>query len=206
MNTIRSQTRRRPRTVAKQTTNRRFRLALGRPVHLFDTLDIRCYLAVEFIYFIIRENFESINNMVIIRPAATAMTMAMKTCQGRGYGAPQDMLTVESNVKIPSLVDIPPKERKDWAIIKVHAVALAPGDCRVLSGKTSPLQGPRSFPYVPGGDVCGVITELDEDAPADLPFKNGDRVCAMFHGAPAGPLVSMRQSMPHQCAPRCQRI
>ena len=116
------------------------------------------------------------------------MTMMMKACQGRCYGAPQDMLTVESNVKVPSLVDIPSKERKDWAIIKVHAVALAPGDCRVLSGKTSLLQGPPSFPYVPGGDVCGVITELDEDAPADLPFKNGDRVCAMFHGAPRGAL------------------
>ena len=112
----------------------------------------------------------------------------MKACQGSGYGAPEDMLKVETSVKIPSLADIPKRQRKDWAIIKVHAVALAPGDCRVLSGKTAPLQGPPSFPYTPGGDVCGTITELDSDAPADLPFKIGERVCAMFHEAPRGAL------------------
>ena len=127
---------------------------------------------------------------MVMKPA-TAMT-TMKACQGSGYGAPQDMLRVETGVKIPSLAaladSIPKRQRKDWAIIKVHAVALAPGDCRVLSGKTAPLQGPPAFPYVPGGDVCGVITELDDEVPADLPFKVGDKICAMFHEAPRGAL------------------
>ena len=127
-----------------------------------------------------------LQSKMLIQPAIAMTTM--KACQGSGYGAPQDMLKVETGVKIPSLADIPKEQRKDWAIIKVHAVALAPGDCRVLSGKTAPLQGPPAFPYTPGGDVCGTITELDDDVSADLPFKIGDRVCAMFHGAPRGAL------------------
>ena len=123
-----------------------------------------------------------------MKVASSKLPTTMTAAQGRGYGKPKDMLSVMPDVKVPDLSDISEKKRKDWAIIKTLAVALAPGDCRVLSGKTSPLQGPDKFPYVPGGDVCGVIQEMDENAPEDLPFKVGDTVVAMFHEAPRGAL------------------
>mmetsp|Transcript_3746 Transcript_3746/g.8105 ORF Transcript_3746/g.8105 Transcript_3746/m.8105 type:complete len:379 (+) Transcript_3746:88-1224(+) len=123
-----------------------------------------------------------------MKVASTKLPTTMRAAQGRGYGKPKDMLNVMSDVKVPQLSDVSGKKRKDWAIIKTLTVAMAPGDCRVLSGKTSPLQGPDKFPYVPGGDVCGIIQELDENAPADLPFEVGDTVVAMFHDAPRGAL------------------
>ena len=113
----------------------------------------------------------------------------MRAAQGKNYGDIDEMLTVEVGVPTPRLADIPEKARKNWAIVRTLAVSLAPGDCRVLSGKTSPLQGPPSFPYIPGGDLCGVVHELPKDAPPDLPFQVGDIVAVMFHEAPRGGLA-----------------
>jgi NADPH:quinone reductase-like Zn-dependent oxidoreductase len=70
-------------------------------------------------------------------------------------------------------------------IIKTLAVALAPGDCRVLSGKTREFQGPPSFPYIPAGDCCGIVVELPEMKDKDeCYFKIGDVVAARFTNAP----------------------
>ncbi|KAL3939816.1 MAG: hypothetical protein SGARI_001230 [Bacillariaceae sp.] len=66
-------------------------------------------------------------------------------------------------------------------ILKTLAVALAPGDCRVMSGKTSFVQGPPSFPYIPGGDVCGIVMET---MPEENYFQKGDIVTARFTVAP----------------------
>jgi NADPH:quinone reductase-like Zn-dependent oxidoreductase len=83
-------------------------------------------------------------------------------------------------------------------LIKVLAVALAPGDCRVLSGKTREFQGPPSFPYTPGGDCCGIVIELppvkgeknkSNNEENKLPFQVGDRVAARFVGKPLGALA-----------------
>ena len=109
----------------------------------------------------------------------------MRAVQGKDYGDIDLMLSVAEHVAVPSLEDLPPKQRKNYLIIKTHAVALAPGDCRVLSGKTRPIQGPPSFPYIPGGDVCGVVVE----APEGSTFAKGDRVAARFIGdGPIGAL------------------
>ena len=110
----------------------------------------------------------------------------MRAVQGKDYGDIDEMLSVQGNVIVPSLSNVPEKKRKNLMVIKTLAVALAPGDIRVLSGKTREFQGPPSMPYVPAGDCCGIVVELPENA--DLPFKVGDRVAVRFDEKPAGAL------------------
>lgn len=63
-------------------------------------------------------------------------------------------------------------------LIKVMACSIAPGDVRVLSGKTDLMQSPPSWPYIPGGDNGGIVEKADEDSR----FKEGDRVIVFFGG------------------------
>lgn len=69
-----------------------------------------------------------------------------------------------------------PVKRKGEALIKVHACALAPGDVRVMTGHCDYFQEPPSFPYIPGGDISGIIVEADKTSR----FKPGDKVMAEF--------------------------
>lgn len=119
--------------------------------------------------------------------AAPGIPSTMRAAQAVTYGLIDEVLTVANTVKVPRLADLPEKERRTSMLIRVHAVSLAPGDVRVISGRTRELQGPRSLPYVPGGDAVGIIVELDKEA-TDLPFKLGDRVAARFVDGPRGAL------------------
>ena len=114
----------------------------------------------------------------------------MKAAQGTDYGDVDKVMTVEDDVNYPSLKDLPKKKRKGFMIVKTHAVALACGDCRTLSGLTRELQGPPSFPYIPGGDCCGIVVEIpSEEDNKDFPFNVGDRVAAFFHECPRNALA-----------------
>lgn len=115
----------------------------------------------------------------------------MKAAQGKELGDIDAMLTVEDNVAIPDLNDLTPKQRRNKMIIQTKAVALACGDCRVLSGKTRKFQGPPSFPYIPGGDCSGIVWQIPPEASEDpdYPFKVGDRVAARFSEGPRGALA-----------------
>lgn len=140
----------------------------------------------------------------------------MKAALGKDYGDIEKMLYVDESVKYPCLKDrnIPLKERKDFIIIKTHAVALACGDVRVLSGLTRELQGPPSFPYIPCGDCCGTVVEIpsegqDDEQPSSLSsspspssssspstsshassnLKVGDRVAVRFSHGPRDALA-----------------
>lgn len=73
-------------------------------------------------------------------------------------------------------------------MVKTEAVALAPGDCRVLSGVCKKFQGPPSFPYIPGGDLCGIITDMNDVDPDSVGYNVGDRVAARFTEGPRGAL------------------
>ncbi|KAL3913152.1 MAG: hypothetical protein SGARI_000798 [Bacillariaceae sp.] len=119
----------------------------------------------------------------------------MKAVQGKELGDIDEMLTVEDNIEVPKLNDLTPKQRKTRILIRTEAVALACGDARVLSGRTRELQGPPSFPYIPGGDAAGIVVEIPEEAAlqaADddntFPFQVGDRVAARFVDGPRGAL------------------
>jgi NADPH:quinone reductase-like Zn-dependent oxidoreductase len=110
-----------------------------------------------------------------------AVPAKMQAVHGIDYGDIDEMLCVVDGVPVPRLVDLPEKTRKNFMVLRTLAVSLAPGDCRVLSGITRELQGPPSFPYIPGGDCCGIVVELPEHSPKDaLPFSVGDRVAARF--------------------------
>lgn len=69
-----------------------------------------------------------------------------------------------------------PVRKKGELLVRVQACALAPGDVRVMKGDCDFYQSPGSFPYTPGGDLCGVIEEADPDSR----FKTNDTVVAMF--------------------------
>eukprot|EP00121_Abeoforma_whisleri_P006615 Awhi_evm1s6020 len=119
----------------------------------------------------------------------------MRAVQGKYYGNIDDMITVEASVAVPNLQEefrseedihlliryATKQDRKSHMIIKTLAVALAPGDCRVLSGETRRFQGPPSFPYIPGGDCCGIVMET---CPEETYFQKGDIVAARFTNAP----------------------
>jgi len=117
-------------------------------------------------------------------------TNTMKAVQGKELGDIDEMLTVEE-IPMPNLDDLPEKKRKKSIIVQTKAVALACGDCRVLSGKTRKFQAPPSFPYIPGGDCSGIVTEIPAEAlkDPDYPFKVGDRVAARFSEGPRGALA-----------------
>jgi NADPH:quinone reductase-like Zn-dependent oxidoreductase len=121
-------------------------------------------------------------------PLPTEAKTMIKAAQGKDYGNIDEMIYVDDKVEYPSLKDIPEKKRKDLMIIKTHAVALACGDCRVLSGITREFQGPPSFPYIPCGDASGVVVEIPPEA-KDSYFKVGDRVAARFAGVSRGALA-----------------
>jgi len=69
-----------------------------------------------------------------------------------------------------------PIRQKGELLIQVYACALAPGDVRVLKGDCDFFQSPGEFPYIPGGDLSGVVVEADEDSR----FSPGDQVMCMF--------------------------
>uniref|UniRef100_A0A7S3L189 Enoyl reductase (ER) domain-containing protein n=1 Tax=Amphora coffeiformis TaxID=265554 RepID=A0A7S3L189_9STRA len=120
-----------------------------------------------------------------------SIPQTMKAAQGKGYGDIDDMIFVATDVPVPTLAAVVPEsKRKTKMLVKCLAVALAPGDIRVLSGKTRKFQGPPSFPYIPAGDCCGIVQELPEEAVSDkdLPFTIGDRVAVRFCGENYGAL------------------
>jgi NADPH:quinone reductase-like Zn-dependent oxidoreductase len=112
-----------------------------------------------------------------IMRCASNIPKTMRAVLARDYGDIDSVLSVVDQHPVPRLDDLPPAKRRTHMVIRVLAVSLAPGDVRVLSGLTRELQGPPSLPYVPGGDVCGVVAELDE---SETKLQIGDRVAVRF--------------------------
>ena len=106
--------------------------------------------------------------------ASRTMRAASVSDLGRNV---DDVLDVVDNF---SKVDFDPADPKNagYALVRVQACALAPGDVRVLSGRTREVQGPPSFPYIPGGDVCGIVEAVADGEPFVRP---GDSVVSQFH-------------------------
>ncbi|CAK9039628.1 unnamed protein product [Durusdinium trenchii] len=100
------------------------------------------------------------------------MASEMMACMHvSGYGDQVEQLLTASQEPKPQVT------KRGQLLVRVRAVALAPGDVRVMSGKTSLVQGPPSFPYVPGGDLSGVVCAVHE---SEKKFKVGDEVVCMF--------------------------
>jgi len=125
--------------------------------------------------------------------------------------------------QFPSPVDTEKGDRDDddpLVLIKVLACALAPGDARVLSGKTRFVQTPPGgLPYVIGSDVAGIVVALSPQAAAaekesqverSAKFQVGDYVVNRFdEPKPCGGLAEYRlckSSLMERYDPRQCRI
>lgn len=81
--------------------------------------------------------------------------MTMRAAMCSDFGAVDEVLTIVPDAPRPTF-EPAEKASRGFALIRVQATALAPGDVRVLSGRTREIQGPPSVPYIPGGaDLCG---------------------------------------------------
>jgi NADPH:quinone reductase-like Zn-dependent oxidoreductase len=116
----------------------------------------------------------------------------MKAIHAINYGSTGNL---HLQINVPKPVNIP----KGKILIKTEAVALAPGDARVLSGKTRELQGPASMPYIPGGDCSGTIVDMGNESSEKLGYTLGDRVAARFVDGPAGALAEYALISPKMC-------
>jgi NADPH:quinone reductase-like Zn-dependent oxidoreductase len=113
----------------------------------------------------------------MITQNAPTKTMRAATVKQHGGTIDADIQVVDDFPR-PAL-----RRKKGEMIIRVLACSLAPGDLRVHRGDCDLLQSPGFFPYVPGGDVCGYVEEVEPGAP----FKKGDVVISMFGPTAAGP-------------------
>lgn len=79
----------------------------------------------------------------------------MRAALCSNYGVVDQVLSVVPDAPRP-VFEPAGKAARGHALVQVLATALAPGDVRVLSGRTREIQGPPSVPYIPGGaDLCG---------------------------------------------------
>ncbi len=64
-------------------------------------------------------------------------------------------------------------------LIRVLTCSLSPSDYRMWSGATSKIKyPPYGFPYIPLGDVCGIIEDVSNDIQNE--FKIGDYIIATW--------------------------
>eukprot|EP01084_Bolivina_argentea_P018147 33832_1 len=68
---------------------------------------------------------------------------------------------------------------KNKLLIKVLACSLSPSDYRMWSGSASKIKyPPYGFPYIPLGDVCGIIQDVTRDISNE--FQIGDYIVATW--------------------------
>ena len=112
-------------------------------------------------------------------------SLMMKAVVASKFGSPDDVLSIQDMPR-PSLDDSSSssnnkKDKKPFLILQVHACSLSPGDYRALLGDKTVVCNPSTWPYIPGGDVCGTIQSVSPTAAAAYPdFKVGDKVVATW--------------------------
>ncbi|CAM9540861.1 unnamed protein product [Scytosiphon promiscuus] len=103
--------------------------------------------------------------------------MTMRAAMCSNFGTVDEVLTVVPDAPRPAF-EPAEKASRGFALIRVEATALAPGDVRVLSGRTREIQGPPAVPYIAGGsDLCGVVEAI---ADGETYLRPGDRVVSQF--------------------------
>ena len=74
----------------------------------------------------------------------------MKAAVATAFGEPDTVIRMATDRPKPSI-------QPGKVLVHVHACSLSPGDYRTISGDVDYFRTPASWPYVPGGDVCGAI-------------------------------------------------
>ena len=92
----------------------------------------------------------------------------MKAILCNATGVHDDVLTMKDDVAVPL-------RGAGQLLIKTFATSLCPADVRLMSGDLSFVLNPKTWPYVPGIELSGVVEACD---PNSSKFKVGDRVYA----------------------------
>jgi len=123
----------------------------------------------------------------------------MRAVKCSGFGDVEDVLEVVEDFPKPVL----DPNKGGYVLLETRACALAPGDVRVVSGKTKEFQAPKRFPFVPGGDVSGVVVGVCND---ETRLKVGDEVVSRFHMKPRGGLAQYTLAKAEQTALKPQSV
>ena len=106
--------------------------------------------------------------------AVPSLPLTMRGISISGYAPLDDAISMKQDWPVP-------RPGAGELLLRVHAVALAPGDARMQSGDARLMQKPKAFPYIPGGDCCGVVVAVGPKQSAEHDsFAVGDRVYATF--------------------------
>mmetsp|Transcript_2131 Transcript_2131/g.4459 ORF Transcript_2131/g.4459 Transcript_2131/m.4459 type:complete len:356 (+) Transcript_2131:191-1258(+) len=97
----------------------------------------------------------------------------MHAVQATAFGNVKDVLTVEAGVPRPVAENL----KAGQLLVRVLACSLSPSDWRTLSGDARLLKKPKNFPFIPGGDICGVVEAIGPD---EFRFKVGDVVVSTW--------------------------
>lgn len=101
----------------------------------------------------------------------------MRAVQYNSYGGgPSGLKHVEIPLPTPS---------KDEILVKLEAASINPFDWKVQKGMLRPLF-PRKFPYIPGTDIAGEVTEVGQGVQK---FKPGDKIVALVNPFNGGALA-----------------
>lgn len=96
-------------------------------------------------------------------------------CASKDFKTPGEVLSV--------VKDQPRPQRSDGELLlRVLTCSIHPGDIHFMGGKIEAIMKPKSFPYIPGGNVCGIVEEADPNST----FKVGECVVASDPGAGVG--------------------
>ncbi|MFJ8160245.1 NADP-dependent oxidoreductase [Streptomyces sp. NPDC096136] len=112
------------------------------------------------------------------------MTTRMRAVSQRGYGGPDVLEVVETDVPVPGPGEV---------LVRVRAVGVNPADWKIRSGAVRKFGAP---PFTLGLDLCGVVEAVGERAAGR--FRPGDEVygCAFPpHGAYAEYAVAPAEAL-----------
>ena len=121
------------------------------------------------------------------------MPSTMKACLATDSGDNYEAnLCIQTDWPAPSATDLQPGSM----LIRVLTCALAPGDVRLMTGKTDRFQLPKGGrPYVLGSDVAGIVVAT---RPEETKFQMDDYVVARFdEPKPHGGLAEYRVVLTH---------
>lgn len=77
----------------------------------------------------------------------------MKAAVATAFGQPDAVLQIATDRPKPAM-------QPGKILVHVQACSLSPGDYRTILGDADLFRTPESWPYIPGGDVCGTISAL----------------------------------------------
>lgn len=117
----------------------------------------------------------------------------MKCIIAHRFGDIEEVIDVQEDAPKPEI-----KRKSGEMLVKVQAVSLSPGDYRMLDGSTDLIKKPPSFPYIPGGDLCGIVEEVDDID--SCPFQVGDSIIATWDVYGIGALAEYALVKPKMAA------